>query len=100
MPCRSPAPGSLSHDDVYALSAYILNLNNLVGNDFVADKTTLPKVVMPNHDGFILKDPRPDTSNKACMHDCRDPASIKITSSAAGNDLTPRTTGPVEGAEP
>jgi cytochrome c len=44
---------SLSADEVYAVSAYILNLNGIVGIDDVLDARTLPKVRMPNRDGFI-----------------------------------------------
>ena len=56
------APHTLSADDVYAVTAYMLNLNNIVPNDFVADRDSLPKVKMPNRDNFIWKDPRPDTA--------------------------------------
>jgi cytochrome c len=91
-----PAPHSLSTDQVYAITAYVLNLNNLVGNDFVADRDSLPKVVMPNRNGFNWKDPRPDTHDTACMTNCRAPADIKITSTAEGKPLTPRTTGPLD----
>lgn len=45
---------SLSDDEVYAVSAYILNLNGIIGNDEVLDAQSLPKVRMPNRDGFIL----------------------------------------------
>jgi cytochrome c len=44
---------SLSADEVYALSAYILNLNEIIGRDDVLDAQSLPKVAMPNRDGFI-----------------------------------------------
>ena len=73
-----PAPHTLSADDVYALTAYILNLNDLVPNDFVADRDSLPKVKMPNRDNFIWTDPRPDTAAKPCMNDCVDAADVKI----------------------
>ncbi len=95
-----PAPNSLSPDDVYAITAYILNLNNIVDADFVADRDTLPKVMMPNRNGFILTDPRPDTFAKDCMRGCRDPATLKISSSAEGGDLTPKTTGPLDTMQP
>jgi S-disulfanyl-L-cysteine oxidoreductase SoxD len=94
------APHTLSADDVYALTAYILNLNDLVPNEFVADQDSLPKVKMPNRDGFIWTDPRPDTAAKPCMNACTDPASVKIMSTAEGNDLTPRTTGPLDTMQP
>ncbi len=63
------APQSLSNDQVYALAAYILNLNGLVPADAVMDAASLPKVTMPNRNGFILDD-RPDTAAKRCMSGC------------------------------
>src|SRR6202166_3669577 len=95
-----PAPHTLSADDVYALTAYILNLNDIVPNEFVADRDSLPKVKMPNRDGFIWTDPRPDTVARTCMNACADPAGIKIMSTAEGNGLTPRTTGPLDTMQP
>ncbi len=53
-------PGTLTNDDVYAVSAYILHLNGIVPADATLNATTLPKVQMPNRGDFILKDPRPD----------------------------------------
>jgi cytochrome c len=63
------APQSLSNDQVYALTAYILNLNGLVAGDAVMDAMTLPKLSMPNRGGFI-QDDRPDTSATRCMNNC------------------------------
>jgi cytochrome c len=51
MPLNSP--GTLSYDEAYALSAYILAKGNIVSPDTVLDQTSLPKVAMPNRDGFI-----------------------------------------------
>jgi S-disulfanyl-L-cysteine oxidoreductase SoxD len=95
-----PAPHTLSADDVYALTAYILNLNDIVPNEFVADRNSLPKVKMPNHDSFTWTDPRPDTQAKPCMSACADPADIKVLSTAEGRNLTPRTTGPLDTMQP
>ena len=95
-----PAPHMLPSDQVYAVTAYVLNLNGVVGDDFVADKDSLPKVKMPNRDGFIWTDPRPDTHDTACMTHCLPPESVKITSTAEGKTLTPRTTGPLDTAMP
>lgn len=53
------APESLSADEVYAVSAYILNLNGLVPDGAVLDAQSLAAVRMPNRDGFV-PDPRPD----------------------------------------
>ncbi len=88
------APQSLSNDQVYALTAYVLNLNYIVDGDFVANKDTLPTVKMPNEDGFIWQDPRPDTDNKRCMHACKD--NVTVSDSAANKNLTPSTTGPLD----
>jgi cytochrome c len=48
-----PTPGSLSTDDTYAVTAYILSLNGIVSADGKVDKDSLPKIKMPNRDGFI-----------------------------------------------
>lgn len=53
------APQSLSHDDVYAVSAYILNLNGLVEADATVDAKSLAAIKMPNRDRFV-GDTRPD----------------------------------------
>jgi hypothetical protein len=53
------APGSLTDDQVYALTAYILSQANIVSEDAIMSADTLPKVVMPNRDGFI-PDHRPE----------------------------------------
>ena len=47
-----PAPKSLTNDEVYAVSAYLLNLNGIIGANDVMNAQTLPKVAMPNKDGF------------------------------------------------
>jgi S-disulfanyl-L-cysteine oxidoreductase SoxD len=52
------APRTLSDNDVYALTAYILSLNKLIGENDVMDAKTLPQVKMPNRDNFIM--PYPD----------------------------------------
>ena len=44
---------SLTSDEVYAVSAYILHLNGIVGANDLLDSQSLPKVKMPNRDGFI-----------------------------------------------
>jgi cytochrome c len=47
------APGSLSDDDVYAVTAYILYLNDVVAESDRLDADTLPDVHMPNRDNFV-----------------------------------------------
>ena len=46
------APGSLTDDQVYAVTAYLLFANRIVAEDFEINQTTLPNVKMPNRDGF------------------------------------------------
>jgi len=46
-------PGTLPADDVYAVTAYVLRLNDIVSDTDVMDRTTLPKVRMPNREGFL-----------------------------------------------
>jgi S-disulfanyl-L-cysteine oxidoreductase SoxD len=53
------SPGSLSADEVYAVSAYILAEANIIDKATVLDAHTLPAVRMPNRDGFV-PDPRPE----------------------------------------
>ncbi len=55
-------PGLLTPSEVYAAAAYILNLNGIIEADRVMDATSLPKVMMPNRDGFVA-DPRPDVGS-------------------------------------
>ena len=47
------APGSLSNDDTYAVAAYILSLNGILPADAKLDRDSLPKIRMPNRDGFV-----------------------------------------------
>ena len=47
-------PGTLTPDETYALTAYILALNKIIPDDAVMDRTTLPKVVMPSRDRFVV----------------------------------------------
>jgi cytochrome c len=57
-------PGLLKPSEVYAVSAFILTINGIIGENDVMDSKTLPKVRMPNRDGFVA-DPRPDVGEKA-----------------------------------
>jgi S-disulfanyl-L-cysteine oxidoreductase SoxD len=63
------APQSLSNDDVYAVSAYVLHLNGLLPADATLDASTLSAIKMPNR-GMFVGDPRPDVKNPACMTGC------------------------------
>ena len=64
------APQSLEPDELYAITAYLLFLNAIIGEGEVMDAASLPRVQMPNRKGFVT-DPRPDLHNPACRIDCR-----------------------------
>ena len=51
MPITKPL--SLTNDEVYAVTAYVLYLNGIVGENAVMNAQTLPQVKMPNRDGFV-----------------------------------------------
>ncbi len=90
MPCGEAR--SLEADEVYAIVAYLLYMNDVVADeDFVLSKENFTDVEMPNAGGFV-EDPRPDTKvlaagEEPCMSDCKPEA--KITSVAAVLDVTP-----------
>jgi mono/diheme cytochrome c family protein len=63
------APQSLSNEDIYAVSAYILNLNGLLPPNVTLDAKTLSAIKMPNRSMFV-GDSRPDVKNPACMTGC------------------------------
>lgn len=82
---------SLSPDEVYAITAYILYSNGIVDDDFTLSHENFTEVEMPNADGFIVDD-RPETEypdwrTTPCMEDCKD--DVEITMRAAVLDVTP-----------
>lgn len=64
------SPKSLTTNEVYAVVAYLLFMNNIVDASTTLDAASLPKVAMPNKAGFTA-DPRPDVANVSCMKDCK-----------------------------
>jgi S-disulfanyl-L-cysteine oxidoreductase SoxD len=82
---------SLGNDELYAVVAYVLNLNDIVDDTFVLSKATWGKVKMPNQGGFYDDDR--EKSEKVfwnpnpCMNDCGPP--VKITGRAQAVDVTP-----------
>lgn len=85
---------SLSDDDVYAITAYLLYMNDLVDDDFVLNDENLAKVRLPNEANFIMDD-RADSpvfkNRQACMENCK--AEVKITARARILDVTPESGG-------
>ena len=57
-------PGVLTDDEVYAVTAYLLYRNEIIGQNDVMDAKSLPLVKMPNRDGFV-PDSRPDVGPTA-----------------------------------
>jgi S-disulfanyl-L-cysteine oxidoreductase SoxD len=56
-------PGTLTTDEIYAATAYVLFMNGIVGEHDELNQQTLPQVKMPNRNGFVA-DPRPDVPTK------------------------------------
>jgi hypothetical protein len=67
-------PGTLTPDQIYETTAYLLFLNGIVGEHDVLDQITLPQVKMPNRDGFV-SDPRPDIGPDTTTTNPRKPQS-------------------------
>ena len=63
-------PQSLTTNEIYAVSAYLLNLNGIIPDNAVMDQNTLARVQMPNRNGFIVDD-RPDAKAVRCMTNCK-----------------------------
>ena len=83
---------SLSDDDVYAITAYILYMNDVIEDDeFVLSKATFTEIEMPNVGGFT-EDARPDTptiaTSEPCMRDCFTKP-LEVTMRARVLDVTP-----------
>ena len=91
---------SLTSDDIYAITAYVLNMNDLVDDDFVLSKDSFLTVEMPNAEGFFVDDrdevELPEFTQAPCMENCKD-AAPEITRHASVLDVTPET--PDDGAE-
>ncbi|WP_167730510.1 cytochrome c [Terasakiella sp. SH-1] len=70
---------SLTDDEVYAITNFLMVENGLHDEDQPMDAKALAAIKMPNEGGFFM-DPRPDTKNPHCMKDCY--KSVDITSKA------------------
>ena len=82
---------SLTADETYALTAYLLYLNDIVTDeDFVLSRDNFTEIHLPNEGNFV-DDPRPDMPTVVdaapCMESCRD--KVEITMRAAVLDVTP-----------
>ena len=107
------APKSLSNDEVFAVTAYILNLAEIIPDDFVLTDQNIVEVqkLMPNRNGMSLNHGmwdvkgKPDVKSVACMKNCATQSQIKSTlpelaRNAHGNvQQQNRTFGPVRGVD-
>ena len=81
---------SLSHDETYEIVAYLLYMSDIIDEDFVLSEKNIGEIEMPNRNGFLLPDPRPDivnTNGQPCMKDCN--VSTKVIGRARDIDVTP-----------
>ena len=82
---------SLSNDELYAVTAYVLHLNDIVDDNFVLSKESWKQVKMPNAKGFFDDDR--EVTEKAfwkanpCMKNCSTP--VNVTGRARAIDVTP-----------
>ena len=77
------APQSLTDDEVYQITAYVLYLNDLVEYDWELNQDTFVEVEMPNQDSFFV-DNRPDVVNTRCFENCADPAALQVVGTIGG----------------
>jgi cytochrome c len=82
---------SLGNDELYAITAYVLHLNDVIDDKFVLSKNSLADVKMPNATGFFEDDreksERAFWNAKPCMANCK--PDVKITGRATVIDVTP-----------
>ena len=80
---------SLTHNETYQVVAYILNMSDIIDEEFILSNETIGKVKMPNQKGFMMPDPRPDGQPKGnpCMNNCSVPT--KVIGRARSIDVTP-----------
>ena len=70
-------PQSLTWDETWAISAYVLYLNDIIEEDFVFNRESFAKVKMPNAGNFVA-DQRPDVHAVRCMKNCKKAEDISI----------------------
>ena len=105
------APKTLTPDQVYAVTAYVLHLNDILPADASLDRESILKVKMPNRDGFttdhgfMTRDGKPDVRAVACMQNCVDKVVLSSEMPESARDFhgnlaeQVRPVGPVAGAK-
>ena len=71
------APGTLADDEVYALTAYLLYLNDLVDEEFVLDRESFSEIDLPNSSGFSEDTRKQEPVYPVCKVSCTPPPSIE-----------------------
>jgi hypothetical protein len=81
---------SLTVDETYSIVAYLLYMGDIIDEEFNLSNENIGEINMPNKDGFLLPDPRPDVASfeqSICMNDCD--AALKVIGRARDLDVTP-----------
>ncbi len=81
---------SLTPNETYQIVAYLLYMNDIIDDEFEVNQANIGKIEMPNRDGFMMPDPRPDAqpvSGVACMKNCDVPTNV--VGKARDIDVTP-----------
>lgn len=81
---------SLTTDETYQIVAYLLYMNDIIDDEFEVSHENIGTIEMPNRDGFMLPDPRPDAqlaSGEPCMKNCTVP--LTVIGRARDIDVTP-----------
>ena len=81
---------SLTADETYQIVAYLLYMNDIIDDEFEVSNENIGTIEMPNREGFMLPDPRPDaqlTSGEPCMTNCTVP--LTVIGRARDIDVTP-----------
>jgi hypothetical protein len=68
---------SLSNNEVYSVSAYVLFMNDILKEEATLNAKSLADIKMPNRNGFTSPDPRPDVTKATCMNDCKTKITVK-----------------------
>ena len=85
---------SLSVDETYQITAYLLYMSDIIDEEFELTNENLGEIKMPNVNGFFLPDPRPDSTHlvdELCMKNCA--AETTILGKARDLDVTPEDDG-------
>lgn len=84
---------SLSVDETYAVTAFLLYLNEIVEDDFTLSNKNLAQIRMPNEDGFFQREGEDVPAGEPCMTDCKE--KVELIGRAAILDVTPDDEQPV-----